>query len=185
MKLSEIDPISLARTSVNKLRDHVARITFHLAPISQWREEVTIDGMENTDVGQTIMQLAGYAKSGALGDWPDATCAVDAATNVCTMFYTAPGIDHEFVGAEITGEADPETELGLIVTAAIARAKVSDGTIGTLNARELASLAGLTYYHVTRLMTGGELQCSDAERGRSVTPEEAGRWLRARGVEGV
>ena len=82
MKLSEIDPIGLARTSVNKLRDHVARITFHLAPICQWHEQNSGDGMENTDVGMTIMQLAQYAKSGALGDWPDATCAVDAATQL-------------------------------------------------------------------------------------------------------
>jgi len=188
MKLSEINPIELARDTVDAIRAHIARVAFHLGPVYQWREIDSGDGAENTDLGITVAELTKYAQTGALGWYGHASEPLDACVTVASAYYGAAGWSG-LPDTDFAADADPETQIGLVLVASMARCTLAGcpphGHSDGLTARELAVLSGLTYEHVTRLMRGAEIACSDVARGRVASVSESARWLRARGVEGV
>jgi hypothetical protein len=186
MKLSEINPTELARETVDAIRAHIARVAFGLGPVYQWHETSSGDGAENTDLGITVTELTKYAQTGQLGWWLHHSEPLDACLTVASAYYGAagwPGLPD----TDFAADADPETSIGLVLVAAMARCTLAGypphGHADGLTARELAALSGLSYYHVTRLMGSGDIACSDDARGRVASVDEAKRWLRARGVE--
>ncbi|TAK27253.1 MAG: hypothetical protein EPO40_16650 [Myxococcaceae bacterium] len=164
-RLVAIDPDALARETVATLRAHVAAIALPLQPAYR----VTIapmlrpdgspppDDLE-TNLGQTVRQLAGFACTGDPGDWEP-----------------AEGDVAEAIAEALRAAGTPSPALSLVIDAARGRAMIAAGD--AVEARELAALAGLSATQVRALSRSGDLPGE-----LPLSAEEARAWLAARGV---
>ena len=128
--------------------------------------------------------LCCYAQVGLdATDWEDDAMAADCIMSVCSPLYSQAGNRGTFGIGDIEDATDgadvPDDALGLVLVGAWARMQI--GTHGgTVTARELAVLAGISAHHVRLLARQGELTISDGRIERA----DARRFLGARGVKG-
>jgi len=167
MKLSDINPVELARESVIRLIDSMTDRFNYLSPMIN----VTIGDICDSDLTAAscdIVALYDYARAGDIVAWRNHMRAYDVAIKIRAMF-----------GVRL------DSELDIVTAAAIGRAKIKTETLGPLTAREIAAMAGVTYFHVTRLMQSWTIVCANKSRDRTASPAEARRWLISRGVPGM
>lgn len=185
-RLAGVDPVELAADVVELVLAHVARFAMPLSPAValDFRTPTRAEMANGTDLGLTVRQLVVFAQRGALGDWQDAGCALDAMQTVCSALYSQAGVPGTFGVGEAEEsrdaalETDPEEEIGLVLIGAMARVHLAQG--GSISPRELGVLAGITRQAATPIAR--EL---GAEAKPLAIPAQAARdWLRARPVPG-
>ena len=174
-RLQDVDPAEVARIAVDRAHRRIVRLALRLGP-SLMLVGPTPD--ETCDLGQTVSHLAGYARTGALGDWEDGDDVVAAIHDILEVLWPAAGPGPL---AEVEGELDDADPVALVVLAAWARASVDTGVPVTL--RELGALAGLHRRPLQALAAAGELRVTEGRPAR-VKAAEARRWLSGRGVAG-
>ncbi len=188
-RLASIDPPRLAREVVAGVVNDIQGRALALAPglavlvdageLDGQRRRVA-DVLPETELYQSVLDLCAWAQRG--DGHPDETH--DVCLPVATAVY--PGAldgSGESGPADLAGEADPTTEVGLLLVAAFAREKLSQGR--ALSARELATLASLSVLQLRTLIKRGELRASGgADKDWTVKATEARRWLSGRGVPG-
>ena len=171
-RLADLEPGRLAADVVEQLRRHVSDAVFHLAPAYwiHWTESG--DGAAGTDLGSTIRDLCAWAQRGE----GRADEALDAVSTVAGILYrrAMDGADYEI--AELSGDAGPTTEIGLLLVASLARCRlVSDET---LTARDLAALASLSEPQIRSLIRSRRIKATGGgAHARRITAAEARRWL--------
>jgi len=181
-RLRDLGPEAVAAEASSLLVRHLWRIAFALAPALDQGAFAGLDGpalARSTDIGLTVQQLTAYARDGVLGDWPDEGCAVSAVQSVCEVLYSQAGVVGTFGVGELVDDADPETVLGLVVVAAMARAGLARSE--ALTARELAALASCSADHVRLVARQGGLRRG---KGGSYSATACRRWLAGREVPG-
>jgi hypothetical protein len=191
MKLADIDPSALAASLSDAVARYVQRLAFPLSP--GLTLSVTGDA-RSAGIAWTAMQLCQYAQTGALGDWPDASCAVDAAQEIVQVMYDRP-VDHvERVATDDGAEATPswwhridgDTALGVVMRAGLARAWAETG-LSDVPLVWLAPLCGISEQRLRQLAKAREIATRMGDVGlpkdaHLVPAAEALRFLRARGV---
>jgi hypothetical protein len=181
-RLRDLDPEVVATEACDLLVRQLGRVAFALAPAIDQGALAGLDGpalARSTDIGIMVQQLTVYARDGAMGDWPDNGCAVDAVQSVCEVLYSQAGVVGTFGVGELADEADPETVLGLVVVAAMARAGLARGE--ALTARELAALASCSADHVRLVARQGGLRRG---KNRQYSAPVCRTWLAGREVPG-
>lgn len=180
-RLSTIDPDALAIDIARAVADHIWQLGFALlrAP----GDDVSGHGYDDerlaaSEVARSVRYLARHAKDGT----PPADRAPLQEHRITLIpLWQAPlGVSED---PEESLVVDPETELGCVLRASAAREAIDDGR-RSVTPGELAVLAGLDVRQVQQLVTCGEIDASREGREYRVAPEEARRWLAARGVAG-
>lgn len=169
-RLDRLDPGRLARETVEQLVAHLERYALPLQPGVAVRVEARDPG--ETDLAWSIRDLCAWAQRGE-GEPAEIP---DLLASVCSALYPQPidgGADEI---ADLAQDADPETEIGLVLAAAWARLRLSRGE--SLSTAQLAALGSVDPQHVRLLVRQGEIA---AEEGQ-VHADEARRWLSARGT---
>jgi hypothetical protein len=171
MKLSDIDADELAQETLRSALDRVRRILLAVAPFSSFaitdtdQKPIQTSRPVDSVAGAAVVALTRYAQSGdGLEDQVSEYCI--------SLIPVAPDALNE------QGEPDPKTALGLVVSAAIARERVSHGLDVTTS--QLAHLASVTPGYIRQLVANGELPAARNE----IAAKDAARWLGARGVAG-
>lgn len=169
MKLAEIDPEHVAKTEWSRALEAVHSELQSLAPRSTYTLSLgeTDPDWAASIYGHAVYCLARYAKRGE---------PLDASVHEYCVSLIGPG--DKALDLASDGDRDPDTELAVVVVAALARAKIEARRRVTV--RELATLAGVTNVYVRKLARDGELTMLDGE----FRAAEAKRWLGARGVAG-
>lgn len=171
MKLSKIDGLELARSTVQEALANVHRILHGLAPFSLFAvvgedgKPIDVTNVAGSVAGSAVVVLTRYAQTGAGLDAPVQEYCI-------SLIPVAPeALDEQ-------GDPDPKTPLGLVVTAAIARERIVDGL--SVSTSALAILAGVTPGYIRQLVANQELPATKNE----IAAKDAARWLGARGVPG-
>lgn len=170
-KLNEIDGNALARDVLGDALARVGRILFAVAPHSSYvvtnSEGRPLDttSPSSSVAGEAVLALTRYAQTGAGLDAPVQEYCI-------SLIPVAPE------ALDDSGEPDPKTPLGLVVTAAIARERISEGLPVSTSA--LAHLASVTPGYIRQLVANQELPATKNE----IAAKDAARWLGARGVPG-
>lgn len=170
MKLADIDPRELARSTVREALDRVHRVLFELAPLADYRivdgggKPIDPENIAGSNVGEAVLALTRYAQTGAPLDAPVQEYCI-------TLIPIAPD------ALDDSGSPDPSTPLGLVVSAAIAREDLSQGR--GISTTRLAALGGVSDSRVRQLVVAGDL---NVDKAHDVRPKDAVRWLAARGV---
>lgn len=189
IKLSEIDPVQLARATVRDAHDRIIRqamaIDAHLTPVLYYGGLPTTprpgwDGMtdprpEDTTAGSAVVALTRYAQLG-----------VEMDADVHEYCVSLIGIADEALDEVSEGiGADPELELGVVVSAALAREAIDAGK--AVSTRRLAILASTAWTTVRNAVAAAELNArpqKDRPSHHEVPAADARRWLGARNVPG-
>lgn len=182
MKLDDIDPAELARTTIREALDAIHSQLFGLVPFADYRivdgdgkpiDTGHVQNLAGSTVGHAVVELARYAQTGAPLDAPVQEYCI-------TLIPVAGG------ALDDSGTPDPSTPLGLVVAAATARESLAAGH--PVTTARLAILGGVTQARVRQLVSAGEL---DAKLDRTtdrdtllVRAADAIRWLSGRGVPG-
>lgn len=188
MKLHDINPDALAQEVGDALEQHLGRLAVPAAP----GLTVHVSGSaRGAGIALTAADLCRYAQHGTLGDWPDASCAIDAAQEVVETLYSRPADRLAAEGAEEDGGAwwaaiESGTGLGLVVQAALARAWAETGA-SPVPLGWLAPLSGVSASRLRQLVIGGEIRAQvvagASSRVQVVEAAEARRYLESRGVK--
>jgi hypothetical protein len=164
-RLAAIDPEAIARHVVAVLRGRLESMArplspaFRLAFVPAFDGAPPLDDLE-THLAQTVLRLANYAVTGAVGDWEDVGEAVDE-------------------GIDLASRASGWTARGLTVVIDAARGRAALAAGEPVAARGLAALAGVEASHTRQFARSGEPSAAP-------TPaKEARRWLGPRNVVGV
>lgn len=206
MKLSTIDPATLARSVGDAMLQHVQRLALPLSPgatLSLDGGVVERDGAlrrlpadpASVGLALTAADLCRFAQTGDTADWGDASGALDAAQELYATLCARPvdllerdgSADPEDSGRPWWADVTADTALGVVLQAGLARAWAVTGLCGIPTAW-LAALAEVTPGRVRQLVTGGELRVTTERDGSAtralVEPEDARRWLTVQGVAG-
>lgn len=178
-RLVDLDPAEVSVEVVRRVEEHIHRIGFGLMP----GRTVRIDGDGPMDIAETARALTYYAQRGLpVWDWTDSGMAMDGLLSILSALYSrAADADLPETAVDVVDDVDPDDAIGLVLVAAAARIRL-DQRVG-LTPRELGALAGIGAAGVRRYVRGGELPAEG--RPARVPPEDAARWLAARGVPGI
>lgn len=169
-RLSQLVPEEVAAEVANLAIDHVASLTTSLLTGDAVRRAVK--DARSTPIYREVQRFACYAIEGSMlaGDsvWSHMVSLIPLYASIC-------GTD---AGVDGISDADPETPLGLIICAALARERLELGD--AVSAVQLAALGGLSDRQVRQLIRDGEIAARD---GR-ISAKTAKRFLRARRVPG-
>lgn len=169
--LGKIDPEALALKTARTAVDHVVSLQMGLFSINN----VSAPDPQHTEIYRTVHRLAHHAVTGEPLDAP----VQEYLISLIPLYSAALGEGTRDVDG-LLGDADPETELGLVISAAVAREQLDIG-LEPLTVAQLAALSGISQRQVRQLGATGELAVTEGE----VQPAEARRWLASRGVPGV
>lgn len=184
IRLGDLDPLEVAADVVTKVLQHVSRVGLGLAPSVAFdhhgpsREEMA----NSTDLGRTVQRLCLFAQRGELGDWPDASYGLDAARNVCETLFSQAGVPGPFGlgdAEEAAASTGPDDAIGLVLVGAIARGLLA--LHRSVTPRQLATLAGVSREHATRLAP----ELGGRRPRYSIKAPTAQRWLRQNHVIGI
>ncbi len=182
MKLADLDPSIVGRDAVRALVDHLHRVSFVLAPGITLRLDGDVDG-GSSDLNATMSTLTNYAQCGLpVWDWTDHGMASDGPLSAISALYGSALGGLHATAIDVVDEVDPSDSIGLVLVAAAARIRLSQG-VG-LTVRELGALAGIGAAGVRYYVSTGELAVTKGRPAR-VEPADARRWLEARGVTGL
>lgn len=184
-RLQAIDPDALARSVGAALSHHLARLAVPASPGLSLRVEGDPDA---SGLALTAADLCRYAQSGELGDWGDASCALDAAQSLVEGLYQAPA--HGLEAAPSAADApalpawtewvDLATDAGLVVACALVRAWSATGA-SAIPATWLAAFLGVSDARVRQWIGEGGLSAETVGRGqhqRSLIDAASARaWL--------
>lgn len=175
MKLADIDPAELARTTIREALDAIHSQLFGLVPFADYRivdgggQPVDVENLAGSTVGHAVVDLTRYAQTGAALDAP--------VQEYCITLIPVAGD-----ALDDSGKPDPSTPLGLVVAAATAREDLAAGR--PVTTARLAILGGVSQARVRQLVAAGELGAKlDASTDRDtllVRAEDALRWLSTR-----
>lgn len=171
-QLPRIDPAALALETARTAIDHLARLQMGLLGIDHLSSSPE---PPRTEIYGTVLRLAHYAVTGEQLDAPVAEYLI----SLIPLYSAALGEGTADVDG-LVADADPETELGLVIAAAQAREQLDQGVVH-LSLGQLATLSGLSRRQLQQLASSGEIVADEG----SVAPSEARRWLAARAVPGV
>lgn len=192
--LADLDPAAVALAVCEAVVTHLHRgalalalarapsVEMRLARHGDPHGEVTAEAMASgSDLGLTTQALTTYAQRGLpVWDWTDSGMASDGALSVMAALYTCAGRPDVGGGiVDLEDEVEADDPIGVVLLATMARIRIDQGTPVSL--RELAVLSGLSLGRVEHLAATDEIQRSGPGR---VAPDEARRWLAARGVPG-
>lgn len=179
MKLSEVEPVSFSDEVLRLVVDHLHSAAMRLDPTLTLPIPEHAGGM---GLRPTAHALAAYARDGLpVWDWEDHGMAAQGLLDVLGALYGSALGDLSHTAIDVVDDVDPGDAVGLVLVAAAARVRLSQGS--PVTARELAALTGMTARRVRQLMAAGELAATD-ERPARVDADDASRWLAARGVPG-
>jgi len=171
-RLNAIDPAALALETAQRMRDHITSQLFHVTAIGQNIQfDVTDDDLRQSEMYHAVRTLAGYARGDHGLDAP-----VQEYLISLIPLWMAPIGQSDADG--IAKDADPDTELGIVICAGVARELIEQGR--AVSSAQLAALASLSQRAVQQLVKAEEIP-SDKD---GVSAKDARRWLAARGVPG-
>lgn len=167
--LKDIDPKEIGVAASEAVLHHLARFATMMSP----GVTINIHGdPRESGLAMTVSDLCEWAQTGkGCGD----TDARDTLQSVCEALYPRAIDRGTYQVADFDEDANPDTEIGLVVVAAAARLAILDGE--PLSPGRLAALASLSPQQVRHLMREGELESKDGE----IPAKVAKRWLSARG----
>jgi hypothetical protein len=172
--LRQIDPQSLGERIATQVLEHIARLSVHLSPGVVVHID-SRDGASASGVALSVADLVAWAKDGvgALEEIPD------LLLNVASILYARPIDQGTFQVSDLDEvEADPDTEIGVVLVAANARLLLARGQ--PIDARQLAAVSGGSAVNIRRLIREGEIGQQDG----CVPASSARRWLSERKVPG-
>lgn len=164
---------------------HLGRLALPLSPgvtlaLTASRRAPTAErAARDTTLGLTVQQLVSFAKSGDMGDWPDASCALDALREVCAVLYSRPGEPGTFGLGDLADDADITSTIGLVLVAAHGRALLATGE--PVLVKHVAALAGMEPRSIRRMDLP---PIDETERPMRFDAVAVRRWLAGRGVPG-
>ena len=178
-RLDALEPVAVAAEACAAVARHRAWIALRLSPALVPADEPDAAALAvGSDLGLTVQHLTAYAQTGALGDWPDDSCALDAVQDVCSCLYSRAGDRAGFDAPDLRDDHDPDTDVGTVIRAAMARQMLSTGT--PVPVAWLAALSSVGAVRMRQLVAAGEVPAVD---GRVRAPD-ARRWLSGRRVPG-
>lgn len=170
-RLSQLVPEQVAEDTAHRALEHVCNLTMSLlSPTAELRGSMK---PRETQIFETVRSLAHYAIHGRGLD----ADVHEYLVSLIPLYTSVAGGDASVDG--ISDEADPETPLGLVICAALARERIDSN--GSLHAVDIAALADLSATQVRLLMRTGEIPA----RENTVTAKNAKRFLQARRVAGI
>lgn len=173
-RLAQIDPQAVARDVAQSVLDHIGHVQLQLLGVEHISPQPE---PEHTEIYRVVRTLAHYAVHGGELD----ASVHEYLISLVPLYSAVIGEERDVDGML---DADPETDLGCVIAGALARERLALRR-EPLTTRDLAVLGGLAQDAVGLLIRRGELAGERAEGGWRVSPKEARRWLRARGVDGV
>lgn len=174
LRLAQIDPEALAREIAQQSLDHLHSSLLGLLGMD-WTLRAPGGGRGDlvlTPIYQAVRALARYAVHGDELDAP----VHEYLISLVPLWMAVIGQ----TDAEGIDDADPSTELGLIILAARARDELARKR--PVSALQLATLAGVDAAHVRLLVRQGELRAVPDESPIQISARDAKRWLSSRGV---
>lgn len=151
--------------------DHVANLTMSLLTLEVQRYPV--EDPICTRIYSEVRRFTYYAMHGAMFEGDSVH---EYMISLIPLYQSVCGGDAAVDG--ISEEADPETPLGLVICAGLARERIGRGE--AVSAVELAVLSGLSDRQVRQLIRDGEV----AAREGKISAKTAKRFLMARKVPG-
>lgn len=178
LRLRDADPHTVALDTARQTLDHVTSLCISLSPIGEVRTpQIDRADLERCELYLSTRRLAQYAVHGGELDAP----VQEYLISLIPCYSAAVGSGT----AEIDGlvEAQPETALGLVIAAAVAREAMDNGK--SVTPAQLAVLAGIDRQRVLQLITSGDMpgakQEPDGRRGWTIAARSARKWLSIRG----
>jgi hypothetical protein len=172
------DPHTVALDLCRQTIDHVQSLLIPLSPIGTVATpSIDVDQLQSCELYLSTRRLAQYAVNGGELDAP----VQEYLISLIPCYSAAVGSGT----AEIDGlvEAQPETALGLVIAAAVARDAMDNGK--SVTPAQLAVLAGIDRQRVLQLITAGDMpgakQEPDGRRGWTIAARSARKWLSSRG----
>lgn len=178
MKLTDLNPDTVALDVARAALDHVSTLLIHLSPMGDVRTAgIALDELQSCELYLSTRRLAAYAIARAPLDAPVQEYLISLVP--CVAAALGEGTrEVDGLGAD----ADPSTPLGLVICAALAREALDAGR--NLTTAQLAVLGGVSQQYVRRLLSSGELDGWIGPRGHGggheITAEAARAWLDAR-----
>jgi hypothetical protein len=173
MRLHDIDGYALARQTVDDAIGEIHTRLIALVPMADYRLTLS-DGraLSSASIGlfgvaEAVMRLTAYAQRGE---------PLDASVQEYCITLIPVASD----ALDDSGEPDPSTDLGLVVSCALAREELAAGR--PVSTTRLAALGGVTAGRVRQLVAAGDLAVGKDDKVRA---RDALRWLSGRGVLGV
>ena len=171
LRLSQLVPDEVAADIAKRSIDHVANLTFSLL-----KGDAVLPAVKDyriTPIYRELRRFAYYAVHGAMFEGDSVHHYM---ISLIPLWQSVCGADADVDGVSDT--ADPETPLGLVICAALARRRIALGE--TVSAVQLAVLSGLSDRQIRQLISVREI----AATGGSISAKNARRFLGARKVPG-
>lgn len=180
LRLSQIDPDTLAADLATAMADYLGRLAVPLSP----GLTVHVSGPHGTvGVALTAADLARYARGEGSLEGLVSDYALELTALLDSPLASHRGELPPVLSRWLRGDVDVSTlhpdeltdRLALVIVAAFGREAMASGE--PLSVAQLAALAGVDPDHVRLLGRKGELDVD----GGAVSAEEARRWLASRG----
>jgi hypothetical protein len=177
IRLSAIDPQTVALDTARTLLDHVTTLLWQVAPIGDVPTPgIEVDALTRSQIYQCVRTLAHYAVHGGELDAP----VHEYLVSLIPLYTSAIGEGTSDVDGLV--ESEPETELGVVIAAAVAREQLAAGK--AITPAQLAVLAGVNRDYLLQLAAAGDLpgarQAKEGKRAWTVTAKGALQWLESR-----
>jgi hypothetical protein len=171
LRLSQLVPDDVAADIAKRSVEHVAHLTMSLLSLDAL--PLALGDPRTMEIYNEVRRFTYYATQGAMleGD-----SVHECMISLIPLYQSVCGGDAAVDG--ISEDADPETPLGLVIRAGLARERIARGE--AVSAVELAALSDLSDRQVRQLIRNGEIRASD---GR-ISAKTATRFLSARQVPG-
>jgi len=164
-------PEQVAEEIANNAIDHVASLTMSLLTFDA--QPHAVDDPRCTSIYSEVRKFTYYATRGVLFEGDSVH---EYMISLIPLYQSVCGGDAAVDG--ISEDADPETPLGLVICAGLARDRIARGE--AVSAVELAVLSDLSDRQVRQLIRDGEI----AARGGKISAKTAHRFLMTRKVPG-
>lgn len=173
LRLDGIDPTDLATATLHEAMSRVCNILTAIAPFGSFAilnngKPLDVSNVGSSVAGLSVQMLASYAKTGAPLEE-----GVSVEDHCVSLIPVAPDALDDALATY------PESELGLVISAALGRQAIKSGH--RISTTRLAQLASLAPSRVRQLVTEGELK---VDKSNEIAASVAERWLEARGVAG-
>jgi hypothetical protein len=178
LRLRDVDPHTVALDLCRQTLDHVQSILIPLSPVGTVATPgIDVDQLQSCELYLSTRRFAQYAVHGSELDAP----VQEYLISLIPCYSAAVGSGT----AEVDGltESQPDTALGLVIAAAVAREALDQGQ--RVTPAQLAVLAGMDRSRVLQLITAGDMpgarQEREGRRGWTVSAKGARQWLASRG----
>jgi hypothetical protein len=177
LRLRDVVPSTVALETCTALLDHITSACIPLSPIGEVRTpQISHEDLTRCELYLSTRTLAQYAVHGGELDAP----VQEYLISLIPLYSAALGAGT----AEVDGlvESEPETALGLVIAAAVAREALAQGQAVT--PAQLAILGCVDRVRVLQLIAAGDLPGARRTKdGRAwqISAKGARQWLESRG----